>query len=317
MKNITFRQLRSVKAIHETGKIARAADILGLTGPAVTIQLQQLEAELGVVLFDRLSDGLHPTSAGKAVIEAAETIEERLRILEDEIDAIAHGRRGSLKLGVVSTAKYFAPRLMAAFLKQHPDIQLELRVGNREETIAALAEHRLDIALMGRPPRDLPVDSLIFGDHPLVIVAPADHPLAKKRDISKEEVAKEHFLIREPGSGTRISLEIFFGSVPGKLEKLGSEMASNETIKQAVMAGMGIAFISSHTIEMELELGRLVILDVEGMPIRREWYSVWRRDRVFTPAMEAFNHFLRSKGAQYLPLISKPYSSSGMTGNGA
>lgn len=127
-----------------------AAGILGLTGPAVTLQLQQLEAELGVVLFDRLSDGLRPTSAGKAVIEAAEAIEERLRILEDEIEAIAHGRRGSLKLGVVSTAKYFAPRLMAAFLKHHPDIQLELRVGNREETIAALAEHRPDIALMGR-----------------------------------------------------------------------------------------------------------------------------------------------------------------------
>ena len=159
----------------------------------------------------------------------------------------------------------------------------------------------------------MPVDSLIFGDHPLVIIAPPDHPLAKARDISKEDVAKEHFLIREPGSGTRISLEIFFASMPGKLEKLGSEMASNETIKQAVMAGMGIAFISSHTIEMELELGRLVILAVEGMPIRREWYSVWRKNRVFTPAMAVFNRFLKSKGSQYLPLISKPYPSSGMT----
>lgn len=286
--------------------------MLRLTGPAVTLQLQQLEAELGVMLFDRLSSGLRPTSAGKAVIEAAEAIEERLRILTDEIDAIAHGRRGSLRLGVVSTAKYFAPRLMAAFLKKHPGIRLDLTVGNREETVAALANHRLDFALMGRPPRDLPVEAQVFGDHPLVIVAPSDHPLAKRRDISKEEVAKEHFLIREAGSGTRMSLEIFFSSIPGKLEALGSEMASNETIKQAVMAGMGIAFISSHTVEMELELGRLVILDVEGMPIRREWHSVWRNDRVFTPAMQVFNRFLKNEGARHLPLIAKPYPYSGL-----
>jgi LysR family transcriptional regulator, low CO2-responsive transcriptional regulator len=307
MRNVTLRQLRAVKAIRETGKIIKAANKLGLTGPAVTIQLQQLEEELGVTLFDRLTEGLRPTAAGLAAIDAAETIDERLRILDDEIEAITKGRRGTLRLGVVSTAKYFAPRLMAGFSRKFPDIQLDLKIGNREEIIRSLGDHHFDIALMGRPPRDLPVNSLIFGDHPLVIIAPVDHPLADRRDIPKQEIAKENFLIREAGSGTRISLEIFFASLPSKLENLGSEMASNETIKQAVMAGMGIGFISAHTVEMELDFGKLVILDVVGTPIRRDWFSVWRTDRVFTPAMQIFNSFLREEGAKYLPLISKPY----------
>ncbi len=313
MRNVTLRQLRAVKAIHESGKIIKAANMLGLTGPAVTLQLQQLEEELGVTLFDRLTDGLRPTAAGLAVIEAAETIDERLRILDDEIEAIAGGRRGTLRLGVVSTAKYFAPRLMASFSKKFPDITLDLTIGNREEIVTALTGHGLDIALMGRPPRHLPVESHVFGDHPLVIVGPADHPLAGKREISKEEISREKFLIRESGSGTRLSLEIFFSDIPGKLEQLGREMASNETIKQAVMAGMGVAFISAHTIEMEVELGRLVILDVVGMPIRREWFSVWRSDRSFTPAMQTFSHFLKTEGAKFLPLVRKPYSYQGFS----
>lgn len=307
MRNVTLRQLRAVRAIHETEKIIKAASMLGLTGPAVTQQLQQLEKELGVKLFDRLPEGLRPTAAGAVVIDAAETIDERLRILKDQIESISGGRSGTLRLGVVSTAKYFAPQLMAGFSRKFPDIRLDLKVGNREEIIGLISDHRIDVALMGRPPRKLPVNSLIFGDHPLVIIAPAGHRLAKSHDISKEEIAKEHFLIREPGSGTRMSLEIFFAALPSKLESLGSEMASNETIKQAVMAGMGIAFISAHTVEMELNFQKLVILDVVGTPIRKNWFSVWRADRVFTPAMQTFNTFLRGEGARYLPLIAKPY----------
>lgn len=308
MRNITLRHLRSVLAVHETGKISKAANSLGLTGPAVTLQLQQMEQELGVTLFERLSEGMRPTAAGQAVIDAAGSIEERLRILGEEISMIAKGRKGTLKLGVVSTAKYFAPRLMAAFQTQNPDISMDLIVGNRGETIRSLQERNLDIALMGRPPRGLPVDAQVFGDHPLVIVANESHPLVGRRDISKEELAGEHFLIREPGSGTRISLEIFFSGVPGRFEHAGSEMASNETIKQAVIAGLGIAFISAHTIELEVAAGRLFVLDVVGLPIRREWYSVWRNDRIFTPTMAAFNRFLAKEGAKYLPVATKPYS---------
>jgi LysR family transcriptional regulator, low CO2-responsive transcriptional regulator len=301
MRNLTLRQLRSLQAICACGKISLAAKELGLTAPAVTLQLQQLEADVGLTLFDRAPEGMRPTAAGLAVLEAARAVDERLRMLSDEIDAISGRRIGNLKLGVVSTAKYFAPRLMAAFQKQHPGIQVDLHVGNRAKTIDALRRHELDIVLMGRPPHEVPVRSLVFGDHPFVIIAPAGHPLATKRNITKVEIARERFLIREPGSGTRISLEIFFADIPEKLDDLGTEMGSNETIKQAVMAGLGIAFISAHTIEQELQLRRLVILDVLGVPIVRQWFSVSRLDRSLSPAMQAFNDFLTRDGSRYLP----------------
>lgn len=307
MLNLTLRQLRSIVAIEKTGKISLAANELGLTGPAVTLQLKQLEEETGLSLFDRTPEGMRPTAAGEAMLDAAHAVQERLRMLEEEFHAFKGGKRGTLKLGAVSTAKYFTPRLIAAFQKTNPDIDIELFIGNRADTIEALRHQTIDIALMGRPPRDIEVEAYLFGDHPLVIVAPPDHPLARKRDISKEVIAAEKFLVREPGSGTRISLEIFFADIPGKLDNLGTEMGSNETIKQAVMAGLGIAFISAHTIEQELQLGRLVILDVIGMPIRRQWFSVGRSDRTQSPVMRIFRDFLVREGSRHLPIIPTTY----------
>lgn len=311
MRNINLKQFRAVQAIVSHGKIVNAAKVLGLSAPAVTIQLRQLEEEVGLSLFDRTADGMRPTAAGLAFVDTAQVIEERLRLLEDQMDAIKGVRAGSLKLGVVSTAKYFAPRLMAAFMKDYPDIEMRLAIGNRAETIANLKNHDVDIAVMGRPIKDIPLRASAFGDHPLVIIAPPDHPLAAARDISKERIAEENFLIREPGSGTRISLEIFLSELPGRLDDLGVEMGSNETIKQAVMAGLGIAFISAHTIASEVEAGRLVILDVAGMPIRRQWFAVMRSDRSISPAMATFHDFLMRKGAMYLPLFGKLYPDAG------
>jgi len=311
MRNLTLRQFKAIQAIANHGKIVNAAKVLGLTSPAVTIQLRQVEEEIGLALFDRTAGGMRPTAAGLAVVDAAQAIDERLRLLKDQMDAVKGVRAGSLRLGVVSTAKYFAPRLMAAFMKEHPDIDMRLVVGNRAETIASLKNHDVDLALMGRPPKDVPVRASAFGDHPLVIIAPPDHPLAAARDISKERIAGEHFLIREPGSGTRISLEIFLGDVPGRIDDLGVEMGSNETIKQAVMAGLGVAFISAHTIASEVEAGRLVILDVAGMPIRRQWFAVMRTDRAVSPAMATFQDFLMRKGAMHLPLFGKLYPDPG------
>ncbi|GGF28483.1 LysR family transcriptional regulator [Youhaiella tibetensis] len=304
MKNITLRQLRAVAAVQKAGKIIFAANELGLSQPAVTLQLRDLEAMLGTQLFDRTSEGMRPTAAGLAVAEAAKAIEERLLVLHDEIDAIKGVRKGALRLGVVSTAKYFAPGIMAAFMKQYPDVDVSLFVGNRAETIASLNNHSVDVALMGRPPRELPVRAASFGEHPLVFVAPPDHPLARHQQISKERIGQEKFLVRERGSGTRISLEIFLGELPGRIDDLGTELDSNETIKQAVMAGLGLAFISGHTIAQEVELGRLVVLDVLGTPIRRQWFSVTRADRALSPSMVAFEAFLGKEGERFLPRIT-------------
>ncbi|MCO4318163.1 LysR substrate-binding domain-containing protein [Phyllobacterium sp. 21LDTY02-6] len=311
MRNLNLKQLRAVQAIKQHGTIVAAANALGLTPPAVTIQLKLLEEDAEIVLFDRTNEGLRPTAAGLAFLDAAQMIEERLRLLNDEIDALKGLRTGSLSLGVVSTAKYFAPQMMATFAKDHPDIAVKLIIGNRAEIIESLKSHSVDLALMGRPPRDVPLRSAVFGDHPLVMIAAPDHPLASSRDITKERIARENFLIRESGSGTRISLEIFLSELPGRLDDLGTEMSSNETIKQAVMAGLGVAFISAHTIALELEVGRLVILDVIGMPIRRQWFSVVRTDRTMSPAMQAFQNFLARKGAQCLPSIDRLYPFTG------
>ena len=316
MRNLTLRHLRSIIAISETGKVSTAANVLGLTGPAVTLQLKQMEEEVGLKLFDREPDGMRLTEAGQAMLRIAISIQSELLVLEEEFTALRGGRRGRLRLGAVSTAKYFVPRMIAGFRRDFPDIEIDLFIGNRTETIEALKRRDIDIALMGRPPRDLEVTARIFGDHPLVIIAPPDHRLAIRRDITKEELAEEHFLLRETGSGTRTSLEIFFADVPTKLEKLGAEMGSNETIKQAVMAGLGIAFIPAHTTEQELENGKLVILDVLGMPIRRQWFTISRADRSVTPAMQVFNNFLATRGAQYLPMIDKTYPAEAMAGFG-
>lgn len=307
MRNITLRHLRIVSAIHAEGKIVNAAKRLGLTGPAVTLQLKQLEEDAGIQLFERTAHGMRPTDAGLAFIEAARAIDERLRLLQEEIDAVKGVKRGHLTVGAVSTAKYFAPQIIAAFKKEFPDIDLKLVIGNRAETIAKLKDHALDVALMGRPPPDLPVEARVFGDHPLCIVAPPDHPLAEVRDITKAMIAQEHFIIREPGSGTRLSFEHFMSDIPGWLDDPGTEMDSNETIKQAVMAGLGVAFISAHTVAYEVATGRLMALDVVGLPIRRQWFSVVRRDRVSTPALQAFQNFLSRAGPSLLPVLARLY----------
>jgi DNA-binding transcriptional LysR family regulator len=307
MRNITLRHLRTTLAIHAEGKIISAAKRLGLTAPAVTLQLQQAEEEVGIQLFERSVHGMRPTDAGLAFIRAGQFVDERLRLLQEEIDAVRGVRKGRLVVGAVSTAKYFAPQIIAAFKREFPDIDLKLVVGNRAETIAKLKDHILDLALMGRPPPDLQVQARVFGDHPLCIVAPPDHPLADKRDIAKARIAQEHFIVREPGSGTRTSFELFIGDLPGRLDDPGTEMDSNETIKQAVMAGLGVAFISAHTVAFEVEAGRLAVLDVVGMPIRRQWFSVIRIDSVVTPALSAFQSFLAQRGATFLPILSKLY----------
>ncbi len=308
MRNLTLRQLRSIQAIDKAGKISVAARKIGLTAPAVTLQLKQVEDANDVLLFERSFEGMRATMAGKAYVEAAGAIDGILRQLEDEIASIKGGKSGRIRLGIVSTAKYFAPYMVAGFARSHPDVEILMHVGNRKQLIELLHSQEADIFIMGRPPKGINVNSYVFGDHPFVMVARPDHPLTGKHSISKERIAEETFLIREKGSGTRISLEIYLGEIPGRLDNLGIEMDSNETIKQSVMAGMGIGFISAHTIAQEVESGRLVILDVEGMPIKRQWFSVTRQGRGISPAMAAFQTFLQAKGKQYFPHFPTLYS---------
>ncbi len=303
MRQTTLRQLRTVLAVNRLGKINLAARELGLTASAVTLQIQQAEADFGTALFDRTRDGFRATAAGQAVIAAAQSIDARLNQLADDLLAVRESGRGIVRFGAVSTAKYFAPALAAAFMAEYAGIEVRLRIGNRASVITDLAERQVDVALMGRPPWHVPVQSFLLGEHPLVIIAAPGHPLADARKITKRRIAEEHFLVREHGSGTRSSLELFFADLPGRSDRLGREFGSNESIKQAVMAGLGVAFISAHTIATEVDLRRLVILDVADTPVRRQWFAVNLVDRTPTPPMAAFRNFITRRGHEFLPAV--------------
>ena len=303
MRNATLKQLRSVAAILRTGRIVSAAKELNLTTPAITSQLKILEDSLGVSLFDRTQSGMRPTAAGWEVFRTASRIADALRECEEKLDDLKGLRGGAVTVGVVSTGKYFAPRLMAAFMRDHPHIEIKMNVGNRDQIVEALSNYSVDLAIMGRPPRDFEVEAAAIGPNPLVVIAAPDHPLARQRNVSRRALANERFLIREEGSGTRAAFDTFFGDLI--TTRRGTEIGSNETIKQAVMAGLGIALISGDAIAAEMAAGRVVTVDVPGLPIMRQWFVLRRSDRTLSNAAGAFFGFLREQGAEFLPSADK------------
>jgi DNA-binding transcriptional LysR family regulator len=230
-----------------------------------------------------------------------ETIERAVRDMLEAMQDLREGRGGRLSVAVVSTAKYFAPRLLAAFVAEHPKLELKFLVGNRDETVAQLRAQEADVALAGRPPADLAVEKALIGPHPYVLIAPPSHRLAGRRGLKREALKGEAFLFRETGSGTRSLFDYFLGDIPVRAAQPGIELGSNETIKQAVMAGLGVALISAHTIAAEIADGRLVTLDVEGLPIVRQWFVLHRADRPLSPAARAFQDFARRRGSEFLP----------------
>jgi DNA-binding transcriptional LysR family regulator len=302
MRNPTLKQLRLLIAATRGGSFAAAAEAGHVTPPAVTMQMHQLQADVGLPLFERNGRSLGLTAAGREVLAAAERIDAVLADCAAGLAALKSLASGRVTVGVVSTAKYFAPQMLAAFARAHPGIDIELVIGNREDTIAAFRDGRLDVAVMGRPPEDVEVESVRIGDHPQVIIAPPDHPLAKRHAISPQELAGETVLMREAGSGTRLMAERFLAA-HGVKPRIGMEIGSNETIKQAVMAGLGIAFISAHTIAAEIDDGRLVVLDVVGLPEIRQWFVVRLAAKRLMPAGRALQDFLVAQGRQFLPSV--------------
>lgn len=300
MRNVTLRQLRALTALARAGSVTGAAEILHLTPPAVTLQLQALQQAAGMPLIDRLPVGMVLTEAGREVAAAAQRIDVTLGECEAALGDLAGFRRGAVTAGITSTAKYFAPRALGAFSRRHPGLDLRLGVGNRAETIAGLRDHSLDLAIMGQPPEELAVQATIIGPHPHVIVTMAGHPLTFRSRLEPAALLGESFLVREEGSGTRSLMQRFFADA-GVTPRIGMELGSNETIKQAVLAGLGIAFLSAHTIELEVQTGRLVILDVVGLPAMRQWYVVHVADRRLSLAARALHTFLLGDGAAFLP----------------
>jgi DNA-binding transcriptional LysR family regulator len=229
------------------------------------------------------------------------TIAEQFRDVESVLDDMKGVKRGTLSLTVTSTGKYFAPYLLAEFVKHHPGTQVHLEVTNREELVEQLQENVPDMAIMGTPPAGLELASQAFLQNPLVMTARPDHPLAQMGRIPLERLAEENFILREPGSGTRNAVERFFQERGVKLNT-SMEMSRNEAIKHAVMAGLGLGIVSLHTLEFELALGRIAILSVEGFPIMKEWYLVHRSGKRLSPIAQAFKEFVLSEASRLITL---------------
>jgi LysR family transcriptional regulator for metE and metH len=299
-RELTIRQLRALAAVHRDRSVTAAANKLHLTQPAVTLQIRNLQALAGLPLIQRTNDGMILTDAGRKVLTLAERIEAAIADCEITLEMMAGKTAGRISIGAVSTAKYFVPFMISGFSKLYPNVDVTLSIGNRQEIGTALRGYDLDFAIMGRPPADIDVDVRLIGDHPHVIIAPTGHRLGKKSRIALADIANETFLTREPGSGTRGLMEQLFEAA-GVRPKIGMTMSSNETIKQAVIAGLGIAFISAHTVATELDERRLVTLDVVGLPVMRQWFVLSRKDKVLLPPARAMLDFLSARGAQFLP----------------
>ena len=305
MRDVSLKQLRVVAAVARTGKVLAAAEILGVTPPAVTLQLRQLEDSLGMALFERTRDGMKLTSAGRHLMDSILRIETELASCAEGFDAMRGLKGGSVSIGVVSTAKYFAPAALGAFKRKHPQVELRLYVANREDTIRALAALELDVAIMGRPPEHLDLRAALLGEHPHILVAAPDHRLAQRHALTIPDFSGETFLVREQGSGTRMLMERLFAEA-NIAPHVAMEISSNETIKQAVMAGLGIAFISAHTVAAEIEMKRLVMLNVAGLPMLRQWWVVQNKEKRLMPAPEALWRFLEREGRSFLPKFPVP-----------
>ena len=300
LRQITLRQLRGFDAILRAGTLSGAAKLLHLTPPAVSLQLRDLENAIGAPLFDRIEGALTPTRIGRELEELSHEIDALLLRFGENVDALKGIDHGVVSVGVVSTARYFAPTVLAAFMKIYPDIRIQLQVGNRESTLEKLEQLELDFAITGSPPEHFPVEREFISKHPQIIIAAPDHPLAGKERLPLSSLRDETFLLREPGSGTRGVADRLFKrdrQLPGE----GLEFGSNETIKQAVMAGMGIALISAHTVAAELAERRLVSLDVKGLPINRKWFLVKHAGKRFLPSAETLWKFIARNGRHYLP----------------
>jgi DNA-binding transcriptional LysR family regulator len=303
MRNATLRQLKIFETVARHLSFSRAADELCLTQPAVSTQVKQLEDHAGLALFKQLGKKIYLTPAGSEMLHYARSIIEQFREMDEAMGRLQGIAGGQLNIAVISAGDYFFPRLLGEFTRRNEGVRLNLAVHNREGLLQQLTHNLTDLAIMVRPPRDLDTRNESFAPHPYVIVAPPRHPLVGKKRIALSALFREPFIVREKGSDTRHSMEEGFAGGMGRLN-IAMEIRSTETIKQAVIAGMGIAFLSAHTISRELQVGNLAVLDVAGLPVMLDWYVVHRKNKRLPPVAAAFKDFLISEGAARIAQIT-------------
>lgn len=297
MRHSTLRQLEVFEAIARLGSFTRAAEELFLTQPTVSMQIKKLTDAVGLPLFEQVGKKIYLTDAGRELQKTSREIFERFSRFEMLVADMKGLKKGMLRLAVVTTAKYFAPRLLGPFCQQYPGIDVSLKVSNRERILERLADNQDDLCILGQPPEELDAVAEPFLENLLVVLAPINHPLAGKKRIPLARLAEEPFLLREPGSGTRMAAERLFAE-QGVTMKVRMELGSNEAIKQAIVGGLGISVLSRHTLALDAPLGQLAILDVEGFPIQRHWYVAYPAGKQLTIVAKTFLDYLKQAPKQ-------------------
>ncbi|MGD8743952.1 MAG: LysR family transcriptional regulator [Granulosicoccaceae bacterium] len=297
MLKLTLRQLEILDAVARCGSFSRASAELHLSQPAVSMQIKQLDEALGLPLFEHMGKHIHLTEAGRETLRTGRTISRELDNLAHTLADLQGLKGGTLTVSAASTASVFTARLMALFRALHPDVRISLNVVNRETLLRHLTENAIDLALMGQPPEGHDLAALPFMDNPLVVIAATSHPLAGLTDIPLEQLVEEPLIGREQGSGTRSAMEKFLAE-HGHSFNAAMEMNKNEAIKQAVEAGLGLGVVSLHTVQAELASGQLCVLDVQGFPLKRQWYLVQREGKRLSPTAHAFTQLVLKEAAR-------------------
>ena len=302
MKHATLRQLKVFEAVARLLSFSRAAEELHLTQPAVSTQVRKLEEHAGNVLFEQFGKKIYLTPAGSELLQISRAIIQQFEAAESAMTQFKGVSGGKLNVGVISAGDYFFPRLLVEFASRHRGVTLNFTVHNREGLLTHIAENLTDLAIMVRPPTDLDTLNQAFAPHPYVIVAAPTHPLVGVKAIPLKRLMREPFVVREKASDTWHPMEDGFGRELDNIN-IAMEIRSTETIKQAVIAGMGVSFVSAHTISQEMKAGSLCVLDVEGFPLMLNWYVVHRRTKRLPPVAQAFKDFLLSDGASLISQI--------------
>lgn len=289
--HLTLRQLQCFSAVARNLSFTRAADELHLTQPAVSMQVRQLEQQTDIALTEQLGKQIHLTEAGEEVLRYARSILQQVDELDDVLNKMRGLSGGRLRIAAISSANYFAPKLLGVFHQRFPDVGVSMDVTRQQSVLKQVADNEVDMAIMGQPPEGMNVDAIAFMDNPLVIVAALGHRLAKQKNIALKQMEKEIFLTREAGSGTRGAMHRFFRQHKLKLTT-GMEMGSLEGIKQSVQAELGLGLLPRGAIETELKLKKLVVLNIKGMPIERHWYVVLHKGKRLSAAADAFKSLL-------------------------
>lgn len=302
MKHATLRQLKVFEAVARLLSFSRAAEELHLTQPAVSTQVRKLEEHAGNALFEQFGKKIYLTPAGTELLQISRAIIQQFEAAENAMLQFNGVSGGKLNVGVISAGDYFFPRLLVEFASRHRGVTLNFTVHNREGLMTHIAENLTDLAIMVRPPTDLDTVNQPFAPHPYVIVAAPNHPLVGVPRIPVSRLMREPFVVREKASDTWHSMEEGFGGDLSGIN-IAMEIRSTETIKQAVIAGMGVSFVSAHTISQETRAGSLRVLDVQGFPLMLNWYVVHRRAKRLPPVAQAFKDFLLADGPTLISQI--------------